>query len=328
MKKSYTRDAIAPLSHEEVKVKEMGSILELVHSNHKNHRCPIVRLDDERYIDLKTGEVKNFVHMETRADDLNSVRVSLGKLRDLINTNVVNVLCCKWVTLTYRQREDESQEPVPMRDTVRLYKDFEHYIKRLHRRYGSFEYIVAMEPQGSGSLHAHVILIFPGKAPFIPNVEMEKIWGQGFTVTRKLDDVDNVGAYLTAYLADMELDEYLKAGGLVPGSCPVKELEVIDDSGRKQTKRFIKGGRLHFYPPGFNLFRCSRGCKRPEVSYMTEEAAQKKVGAATPTFAFTVSISDEETGFENEISHRFYNKNRRQSSKKEKDCNDDSRGLE
>ncbi len=302
----------------------MGSILELVHCKHVNRQCPIARLDGERYIDLKTGEVKNFVHMETRADDMNGVRVSLGKLRDLINANVVNVFCCKWITLTYRQREDESQEPVPMRDTVRLYKDFEHYIKRMHRRYGAFEYIVAMEPQGNGSLHAHVILIFPGKAPFIPNVEMEKIWGQGFTVTRKLDDVDNVGAYLTAYLGDMELDEFFKAGGCFSDSCSIKDAEVIDDSGRKQTKRFIKGGRLPFYPPNFNLFRCSRGCKRPEISYMTEKAAQKKVGAATPTFGFTVSISDEETGFENEISHRFYNRNRKQSREKEQVCNDNS----
>lgn len=323
MKKSYTRDVVAPLSHEEVKVKEMGSILELVHCKHVNRQCPIVRLDGERYIDLKTGEVKNFVHMESRADDLNGVRVSLGKLRDLINTNVVNVLCCKWITLTYAQPDGK-----PMRDTVRLLKDFEHYIKRLHRRYGAFEYIVAMEPQGSGSWHGHVILIFPCKAPFIPNEEMSKIWGQGFTVTRKLDDVDNIGAYLTAYLGDMELDEFFKAGGSFSDSLSIKELDVIDDSGRKQTKRFIKGGRLPFYPPGFNLFRCSRGCKRPEVSYMTEEAAQKKVGVAAPTFGFTVSISDEETGFENEISHRFYNRNRKQSSEKEQDCNDDSRGLE
>lgn len=321
MKKSYTRDVVAPLSHEEIKVKEMGAILELVHCKHNNHRCPIARLNGEQYIDLKTGEVKEFAHMESRADDLNGVRISLTKLRDLINTNVLNVLCCKWVTLTYAQPDRK-----PMRDTVRLYKDFKCYIKRLHRRYGAFEYIVAMEPQASGSWHAHVILIFPGKALFIPNDEMAKIWGQGFTVTRNLDDVDNVGAYLTAYLGDMEFDEFFNAGGSFSDSFSIKELEVVDDSGRKQTKRFIKGGRLPFYPPKFNLFRCSRGCKRPKISYMTEESAQKKVGAATPTFAFTVSISDEETGFENEISHRFYNKNRNLSSKKEQDCNDNSSG--
>ena len=207
-----------------------------------------------------------------------------------------------------------------MRDTVRLCKDFEHYIKRLHRRYGAFEYIVAMEPQGSGSWHAHVILLFPGLAPFIPNDEMANLWGQGFTCTRKLDDVDNVGAYLTAYLADMEFMEFFSSydSDVVPLSkhFEIKEALVEDETGQKVPKRYVKGGRLFFYPPKFNLFRCSRGCKRPDISYMTEESAQKKVGSATPTFAFTVSIIDEETGFENEISHRFYNRNCKYSREK------------
>ncbi|PBG07275.1 hypothetical protein BGU81_25390, partial [Clostridioides difficile] len=41
----------------------------------------------------------------------------------------------------------------------------------------------------------------------IPNSKMSELWKQGFTVTKKLDDVDNVGAYLTAYLGDISLDE-------------------------------------------------------------------------------------------------------------------------
>lgn len=53
-----------------------------------------------------------------------------------------------------------------------------------------------------------MVFIFPGKAPYIPNDEMAEIWGQGFTKTRRLDNVDNVGAYLTAYLGDMEIHEF------------------------------------------------------------------------------------------------------------------------
>ena len=33
------------------------------------------------------------------------------------------------------------------------------------------------------------------------------LWEQGFTKTTKLDDIDNIGAYLTAYLGDMEFTE-------------------------------------------------------------------------------------------------------------------------
>lgn len=108
-----------PLSLEEVRVKETGNIIELMHMTCKNRRCHIQKLDDEQYLDLKTGEVKKFLHMENRADDLNGVRVSLARLRDYLNTNITDVTRCRWVTLTYAQPDGK-----PMTDTIRLYKDF------------------------------------------------------------------------------------------------------------------------------------------------------------------------------------------------------------
>lgn len=305
MKKSHLARVDKPLPDEEVKVKEAGNIIELVHMSKRNRRCYIERLDSEHYIDLHTGEVKDFVHMESRADDLNSVRSSLGRLRDLLNANITDVSFCRWVTLTYAQPDGK-----PMTDTVRLYKDFEHFVKRLHRRYGLFEYIVAMEPQGSGSWHCHVVLIFPAKAPFIPNDEMARIWGQGFTVTKRLDDVDNVGAYLTAYLGDIEIEDYANLRH-VPDHITLKEVEYIDDLGKSQTKRYVKGGRIYMYPPNFNLYRCSRGCKKPVVAYMSEKKAEKKVSSAKLTFQRSVYLQDPETGFENIISYRYYNKARK-----------------
>lgn len=301
MKKSHMDRVDKPLPHEEVRLKEAGNIMEVVHMSRRNRKCYIERLDSEHYIDLQTGELKDFVHMANRSDDLNGVRVSLGRLRDLLNANILDVQFCRWVTLTYAQPDGK-----PMTDTGRLYKDFKYFVGRLRYRYGHFEYIVAMEPQGSGSWHAHVVLIFPKKAPFIPNEEMAEIWGQGFTVTKRLDDVDNVGAYLTAYLGDIELEEYLKLDD-VPDHISVKEVEYIDDAGKEQKKRYVKGGRIYMYPPKFNLYRCSRGCKKPVVTYMTEKSAEKKVSSAKLTFQRTVFLSDPETDFENIISYRYYN---------------------
>lgn len=57
---------------------------------------------------------------------------------------------------------------------------------RFRYRGYSFEYIVAMEPQNRGAWHAHLILIFNGKAPFIPNDEISALWGQGFVKTKGL----------------------------------------------------------------------------------------------------------------------------------------------
>lgn len=305
MLKSHISSVDKPFPDDVVRLKESGNIFELVYMKRRNKRCYIERLDSEHYIDLKTGEVKDFVHIGNRSDDLNSVRCSLGRLRDYLNANITDVQCCRWVTLTYAQPDGK-----PMTDTVLLYKDFKNFIKRLRLRYGKFEYIVAMEPQASGSWHAHVVLIFPEKAPFIPNEEMAEIWGQGFTVTKRLDSVDNVGAYLTAYLGDMELEDYVELDD-VPDHISVKEVEYIDDSGKNQKKRYVKGGRLYMYPPNFNLYRCSRGCKKPTVTYMPEKDAEKKVSSAKLTFQRTVFLVDPETDFENVISYRYYNKVRK-----------------
>ena len=48
------------------------------------------------------------------------------------------------------------------------------------------------------------------------------------------------------------------------------EVETEDECGVKQKKAIVKGARLHLYHSGFNLYRCSRGVKRPEVEEMTE----------------------------------------------------------
>ena len=135
MKKRKLPDPICPLNGDIVRLKEMGNISEIMYSEKKNTNISIQRLDKEHYVDKRTGEVKEFVHMDSRADDKNSVRVTLGKLRDLINTNVINPENCLWITLTYAEN---------MTDEKRLYSDFKKFIMRFRYRGYSFEYVVAM----------------------------------------------------------------------------------------------------------------------------------------------------------------------------------------
>ena len=68
---------------------------------------------------MATGEIKQAQHIESRADNKLQVSQSLKRLRDYINTNVVDVNKCKWITLTYKEN---------MTDTKRLYKDFEKFV--------------------------------------------------------------------------------------------------------------------------------------------------------------------------------------------------------
>lgn len=286
-----------------VRFKEMGNITEVMYSDNYYSECNIVKLSKDTYLDKRDGEIKEFQHIENRACDLKSISKTLGRLRDYLNTNITDVSKCRWVTLTYAEN---------MTDTERLYKDFKAFNKKL-RRYlkMNYEYIVAMEPQGRGAWHAHMVMIFDYKAPFIPNDILAEKWGNGFVTVKKLDDVDNVGAYLTAYLGDMDIDECTTENMTLDDLTrlqghTIKEVEIEED-GIKKTKKYIKGARLCMYPPQFNLYRCSRGIKKPEICYMPEEMAQKKVSAATLTFQKTIQLTDAENDFTKTINYRYYN---------------------
>lgn len=60
------------------------------------------------------------------------------------------------------------------------------------------------------------------------------------------------------------------------------------------------------YPTKFNIYRCSRGVKRPTIEKMYEKEAQKKVSAATLTYEKTIQITDDD-GFNNVLNYRYYN---------------------
>lgn len=294
----------APIMHNRtvVSCKKCGNIVESVYMSYRNNKANIKKLNKDEYELLSTGEIKEFQHKENRAEDLGSIRVSMRKLRDYINTNVSSPRNCRWITLTYAEN---------MSDTKRLYDDCKNFMKRFRYKYGECEYIMAVEPQGRGAWHLHVIMIFNQKAPYIPNEDLSQIWGQGFTKVTKITNVDNVGAYLTAYLCDTELQD----GDSVPKGCEVKEMTI---DGKK--KRFVKGARLSMYPPGINLYRISRGIKKPEITLMREEDFQEVVKNCKQTYEKTVLLIFEDENIEPlKIYYRYYNL---------KGTNDNDAGIE
>ncbi len=266
-----------------VTYKQTGNISSAVYcSSRSSGGCKIVNIDKDNYIVLSTGEVRSYNRQKSRQGNLANVRRSLARLRDYINTNVLDTLTAKWITLTYAEN---------MQDTKKLYLDFEKFIKRFRYEYGNFEYIVAMEPQGRGAWHAHLLCIFPNIAPYIPNKHLAKIWGNGFVKVQKLYNITNVGAYLTAYLGDMELT------ATNPTALPVT---------LKKNKRSVKGGRLHFYPCGFNLYRCSRGKKRPTISRVTEHELVQITQNAQLTYEKTIFLEDKATNFSCFVHYRYF----------------------
>lgn len=176
-----------------VTVKRCGNVIEVRYM--RSTPCAVIeKVSADLYVDKRTGEVKEFCHSANRADSKASVAQSLRKLRDLINVNLTAPETALWVTLTYKEN---------MRDERRVYEDFRRFWQRFRyylkkHEYQPAEYITAAEPQGRGAWHLHCLFLFPEKAPFIPNADMARIWGHGFTKTKSLQGIDNPGLYLTA----------------------------------------------------------------------------------------------------------------------------------
>lgn len=280
-----------------VKVTEMNHIVEVQHMEKMNRSASIRKLDKDRYLDLKTGEIKEFNHSENRQQNYNSLRQTFKKLRYLINNNFEGLANEVHITLTYKEN---------MTDPKRLYKDFQNFIDRLRYAYkndSSIDYISVIEPQGRGAWHCHVLMRFNDlDKVFIKSDYLSSLWGQGFIKIKSLRDIDNIGAYLSAYLADVELTEenMLKA--------VLEESPVVIREVEGKEKKFIKGGRLHMYPPGMNLFRKSKGMLYPERQEMLFKDIEKVVGSAKPHYSKSYHIEND--NFENTISFLQYNKKR------------------
>lgn len=295
------------------KVTTMGNVVEVLTMRKRPLGPPVQIISKDEYIDLRTGELCTRQHGETRADALDGIRQTLANIRALVNTNVVDASCCRWVTLTYRDN---------MTDRERLYRDFQVFWQRFQRfcasnGYSKPEYINVVEPQGRGAWHIHAFFIWPSPAPFIDNNSvLAPMWGHGFTKIKALHDVDNVGAYFSAYLADIPLDEVLTLPAddrrlVAPaGSVTVVTKSFEDSRETIKDKKFVKGGRLALYPAGMNIVRTSRGIKKPVVEKMPHAKAKEKVSAATLTFSRAYAIVLDGT-VQNILDKSYYNRLRK-----------------
>ena len=296
------RTNIRPMESDLVTVKQAGNITEVTYTSRRSKGGTTRKISKDEYVDIRDGQVKEFNHQERRSDDLKSVSRSMKQGRDIMNANVVNPAEWRWITLTYAEN---------MTDQKRLYSDFKKFLRKLKPFYGFNRYIICVEPQRRGAWHIHLLLGFPTEAPFIPNEVLARTWAHGFVRVKKLDNVDNVGAYLTAYLADIPLEEVTPEE--VGRTCSVKEVDTFDEEGKPVKKRVLKGARLSMYPAGMHIFRWSRNCKKPSVKLCTAKTAERIVEGQTLTYESTKRITDTATGFESLINYRAYNSGRKET---------------
>lgn len=279
-----------------VTLTEMGHISEIQRMERQNQQQTIRKLNKDEYVVLETGEIKEFNHIENRSQSMNSLRQTFKKLRYLINNNFVGAKNELHMTLTYAEN---------MTDTERLYADFKRFMMRLKRKYKgqSIDYLNVIEPQERGAWHCHLLIRFNDVGSiFIENKKIAEMWQQGFVTIRSLAEVDNIGAYLSAYLSDIELTDETESLAYADGT------EIVEKTVEGQKKKFIKGGRLHMYPPNMKLYRKSRGIVPPTRKRMTYEDAKKAVGSAEPHYSKTYDILTD--GFKNTIHFEQYNSKR------------------
>lgn len=291
------KDEIIELgNYDIVTVKRMKNVLEIRKSDSVNSDMPFTKISDTEYMLKQTGEVREFNKSDDRSQNNESLRQTFKRLRDLINSNFEGAKNELFITLTYKDN---------MTDTKKLYSDFVKFNKKMIYKYKDIDYINVVEPQGRGAWHCHVLYRFNDcGSVYIKNSDIAEMWGHGFVTVRQLENCDNIGAYLSAYLADIEFtdDNYEQWNNYVG-----QKIDVVEKEIGGQKKKFIKGGRMHLYPSGMNLYRSSKGIVKPDVSVMQFSEVKKIVGFAEPHYLKNIVITDDNNKKLNRHQYLQYN---------------------
>ena len=232
-----------------------GHTIEMTTANGQQEQT-IKVIEGKRYVNLDTGEIHDMdTSNNSRFDNLKSTKQTMKKLRRIIAHNFTGGKNQLWITLTYRDHVTE---------TAIVYMDFKAFIRRIRNQFGNVDYITVIEPQASGRWHLHVLLKNDSELT-IPNNDLAKMWGKGFTKTKRLKSADKVGNYLIAYLSNLQ----------------------IGDEG-SQNKAIIKSARLYMYPKGTRIYRTSRGIEKPlEITTTKGELMETYKINSPPTFSRT-----------------------------------------
>jgi hypothetical protein len=85
--------------------------------------------------------------------------------------------------------------------------EFNKFVLRLSYKYPKFEYLAVPEFQKRGAVHYHFVVY---NTHWIPHQTLQRIWGHGFIKIRPIENVTNIGLYMTKYLTKDALDRRLE----------------------------------------------------------------------------------------------------------------------
>jgi len=210
------------------------------------------------------------------------------KLMDLVRANAAhewrdhegNLCTVKFLTLTFKEN---------VQDLEWANKEFEKFIKRLNykvtgKKKRVLEYIAVVEFQKRGAVHYHLLLFN------MPYVDVQEViapaWGHGGVKINKVDEVDDLGAYMAKYMgktfdSDDDDDDPPPGGG-----------------GGK--RRRYKGKKRYF---------ATRGLIKPEVKTVKTDEELDRVAADLAPYKVFESVYD--TEYYGRVVYTQYNMKRR-----------------
>lgn len=244
-------------------------------SNYRKSTPCIRRLNKDTYVNTNTGEIKNYKYHTERSNK--SFNKSFRTIKEKILCNFNARPNEKFVTLTF----DNELAPISLKFTLDVdqnkeiarycQKQLNLFFQRLSRLYNydnhKLIHICIMEPQKNGTPHYHLLLKLLNADKFKLNEsQLSQLWQQGYVNLKPLTNVNNLPAYFHAHLTDLPSNE-----------ASTKELNNYQEIQRKvngQSKKFLKGARLQYFPADINYFSCSKGLRTSVRKQLPAEQAR------------------------------------------------------
>jgi len=199
-------------------IKEIDEDNDYIEENNRNLE-QISLLEYQEIEKEKLFENKNTKKKRSKS----SLHRTKTEIRRLINSNIhLN----KFITLTFAKNITDLKEANYI---------FNQFIKRMNYEFKDFEYLAVPEFQKRGAVHYHMLC----NLPFMRSKKLEKKWGQGFIRINKIDDVNNVGAYVSKYLnketneINFRKKKYFRSQGLK------KPVELFESQAEKFIDKFL-----------------------------------------------------------------------------------------
>ena len=145
-------------------------------------------------------------------------------VRRLVNSNIA--INSKFLTLTFADH---------VTDLKKANYEFKKFKQRfVYYLWVRIKYLCVPEFTKKGRIHYHVVLF---NLPFVKNKTLQSIWSNGFIKINKIDNCDNVGAYVSKYMTKdneqmIEEKSYFTSRNLEKPLEIVneKEIEILADS--------------------------------------------------------------------------------------------------